>query len=372
MKVSVLSSLITKGLQLSNMAIDYINLKGYKSIRDTHIELKPINILIGANGSGKSNFISFFEFLHHLYDRKLQAYIGLRGGQEKFLHQGQPISPDDTIGKQIQFKISFNNAVNGYRVVLDEGDDSLVVSEEYLLHKKEGSENIANFNKEANIKTDDSYRKRYIISHLKSYRKYHFHGTGKNSPFNKTSHIENDSYHLYSEGQNLAAFLFSIQQTTPKKYNRIVKTIQSIAPFFQDFYLEPNANGYIRLQWQSKTSPYLFGVNDLSDGTIRFIALTTLFLQPKLPSSIIIDEPELGLHPSAIAKLAGMVKSASSRGAQIIMATQSADLINHFNADDIITVDHINGSSTFKRLDEYSLGDLWQRNIISAGHPNIQ
>ena len=162
-------------------------------------------------------------------------------------------------------------------------------------------------------------------------------------------------------------------------YNRIVNTIQSIAPFFSDFYFQPNQEGYIRLQWQDKYSSTIYGVTDLSDGTIRFIALTTLFLQPNLPTSIIIDEPELGLHPFAISKLAGMMQSIAARGVQVIAATQSSDLINHFEPHDIITVDQIGGESVFNRLnaddlsawlDEYSVGDLWQRNIVQGGQPN--
>ena len=122
----------------------------------------------------------------------------------------------------------------------------------------------------------------------------------------------------------------------------------------------------------------IYGVNDLSDGTIRFIALAILFMQPSLPDTLIIDEPELGLHPNAIAKLAGMMKSAASRGTQVIVATQSSDLISYFSPEDVITVDMEDGASTFNRLsendlsvwlEEYSLGDLWKRSIIAGGQP---
>ncbi len=159
-----------------------------------------------------------------------------------------------------------------------------------------------------------------------------------------------------------------------------MKTIQSIAPYFSDFEFIPNNESFIRLQWKDKFSDVIYGINDLSDGTLRFMALTTLFLQPKLPDTIIIDEPELGLHPSAIAKLAGMIKSVASKGCQVIIATQSSDLISHFSPEDIITVDQINGCSKFNRLeadklkewlDNYTLDDLWKRNIITTGQPNF-
>lgn len=354
------------------MAIDFVKIQNFKSIQELHLPLKPINILIGANGSGKSNFISFFEFLNAIYNQKLQEYVGLRGGQDKFIFHGN-INDKKPF---IRFEVSFDNKNNGYSVTLRKGDD-LIVATEYLIYKNNLGYDIAEYQKEANVKTTDNFRAKYVIDYLKSYRKYHFHDTGKNSPFSSTSHIDNDHYFLYEKGDNLAAFLYTVKNDYPKKYNRIVKTIQSIAPFFSDFFFQPNKNGYLRLQWQSKHSNFIYGVNDLSDGTIRFIALTTLFLQPELPSSIIIDEPELGLHPVAIAKLAGMVKSTAARGTQVIMATQSVDLINHFNAEDIVTVDQVDGASQLKRLseqdlsvwlDEYNVGDLWQRNILTGGY----
>ena len=352
--------------------MDYIEIKGYKSIKDARIELRPINILIGANGSGKSNFLSFFEFLNHLYERKLTEYIALNGGEDKFLHHGSKIT------EQLQATLSFNNQINGYSFTLERGTDGLVFSEEYLLFHSQRSVNIADFKKEANIKITDNYREKYVIGYLTGLKKYHFHDTGKNSPFNKMSHIPNDTYFLYEKGNNLAAFLYDVQTKHPIVYNRIIKTIQSIAPYFSDFYFQPNTEGYLRLLWQDKYSSTVYGATDLSDGTIRFIALAALFLQPNLPQTIIIDEPELGLHPFALSKLAGMIKSAAAEGAQVIVATHSTDLLSYFEPDDIIAVDQKEGASTFNRLknkeldiwlNDYSLGELWKRNIITEGQP---
>ncbi len=349
--------------------MDYIEIKGYKSIKDAKVELRPINILIGANGSGKSNFLSFFEFLNRLYDRKLQEYIALRGGVDKMLHKGSKVS------SEIKAHLSFDR--NAYSFALRRGDDALIFTEENVWYSN-NPWNISNFAQEAKIKTDDLYRSKYVRNYLTSLKKYHFHDTGQNSPFNQTSHIQNDIYFLYEKGENLAAFLFDIQQKHPKVYYRTIQTIQSIAPYFSDFYLQPNSEGYIRLQWQDKYSSTVYGTTDLSDGTIRFIALVILFLQPNLPSCIIIDEPELGLHPFAIAKLAGLIQSAAAQGTQVIVATQSADLVNHFQPEDIVTVDQKDGESIFQQLqteelsawlDEYSIGDLWQRNIIASGQP---
>ncbi len=352
--------------------MDYIEINGYKSIREVRINLTPINILIGANGSGKSNFISFFDFLNKLYNRKLNEYIALKGGDNKILHKGKKIT--DTIS----FKMEFNDGVNGYSAQLQSGTDGFIFIDENLIYNG-NSKDISKPGSEAQIKSTDNYRARYVIEYLNRFRKYHFHDTSKSSPFTQYSNVNNDIYYFYEDGMNLAAFVYHIQETNKIVYNRIVKTIQSIAPYFSDFYFTVNKEGNVRLQWSDKYSDIVFGANDLSDGTLRFIALSVLFLQPDLPDTIIIDEPELGLHPSAIAKLAGMIKSASGKNCQVIVATQSTDLISHFLPEDIITVDQVNGQTEFNRLssanlhqwlEDYTIDDLWKRNIITGGQPN--
>lgn len=354
--------------------MDYIEIQGYKSIKKARVDLAPINILIGANGSGKSNFISFFDFLNRLYNRKLNEYIALRGGDNKVLHKGKKNT--DTIS----FKMEFSKGQNGYSARLQSGTDGFVFLAENLIYKGNPL-NISKSGSEAHIKTTDNYRAKYVIKYLSGLRKYHFHDTSPNSPFAQYSNIENDIYYFYENGMNAMAFMYNIQETSKIVYNRIIKNIQSIAPYFSDFYFAPNKENNVRLQWTDKYSDVVFGSNDLSDGTLRFIALSILFLQPDLPDTIIIDEPELGLHPSAIAKLAGMIKSVSDRGCQVIVATQSTDLISHFLPEDIITVDQIDGQTEFNRLksdslhqwlDDYTIDDLWKRNIITGGQPNYK
>ncbi len=354
--------------------MDYIEIKGYKSIKSARLDFAPINILIGANGSGKSNFISFFDFLNRVYNRKINDYIALNGGDNKFLHKGK--KQTDTIS----FRIEFNNGRNGYSAKLKSGTDGFVFTDERLIYCSDSGADISRSDTEARIKTTDNYRAKYVIQYLNGFRKYHFHDTSSNSPFTQTSHVENDVYFLYEDGMNLAAFLHNIQRENKIVYNRIIKNIQSIAPYFSDFYFKPNSENLVRLQWTDKYSDVIFGANDLSDGTLRFIALSVLFLQPTLPDTIIIDEPELGLHPASIAKLASMIKSVSKKECQVILATQSTDLISHFLPEDIITVDQIDGASVFERLnnellqkwlDDYTIDDLWKRNIINSGQPNF-
>jgi len=347
--------------------MDYIEIEGYKSIKKAKIELRPLNILIGANGSGKSNFISFFEFLRIAYEQELQAYVAGRG-VDKFLFNGRKIT------NSIRSKIKFTN--NSYELTLTLNNKNFVVTSEILWYGDRDFD-ISRYDFELKIKASSLFRAKFIRNYLNSLRKFHFHDVGELSPFNNDVNIF-DNRTLQSKGGNLAAVLYKLQNDEPKTYNLIVQIIQSIAPYFKDFDLQPNGS-LISLAWRDKFSENLYSATNLSDGTLRFIALTVLFMQPNPPEVIIIDEPELGLHPFAVAKLAGMMRSVKGKGSQVIVATQSVELLNHFEADDIITVDNINGESVFNRLsseklsvwlEDYTLGDLWKMNIIDAAQPN--
>jgi len=353
--------------------IDYIEIKGYKSIKELRFDIKSINVLIGANGVGKSNFISFFRFLNNAYNQNLANYVSKNGGVNKFLYRGRKIT------KRIEYKISFDSDTNAYRMILEPGEEKFVVISELMSYKRGSEYDIASGGYETNIRKDGGFKAQYIRRYLETLKVYHFHDVGKDSPFNSDSKI-NDCYSLSSNGENLASVLYHYKNEEAQVYNRIVKTIQAIAPYFLDFVLKPNSdNEYIRLAWQEKDNELVYGVTDFSDGTMRFVALVTLFLQPNLPKAIIIDEPELGLHPTAIAKLAGLIKSASQRYCQVVLATQSVELVNCFAPEDIVVVDKKAGESTLSRLDskelgswleEYSIGDLWKQNIINKGQPS--
>lgn len=356
--------------------MDKITIQGYKSFKGLELNLNRINILIGANGVGKSNFLSFFEFLNALYEQRLTEYVGLRGGTEKFLYEGPKVT------SQIFARLTFGG--NRYSFTLREGTGKFVFTHELLGHTSNygninNEEEIATLGNESALKDYNGLRRgEYIKEYLSGIKKYHFHDTGRTSPFTHTCNIDNDKYFLYSNGDNIAAFLYNIKREHPITYKKIVMVIRSVAPFFNDFYFNANENGDLRLQWRDKYSETIYGPTDLSDGTVRFIALATLFLQPKPPKVIIIDEPELGLHPFAVSKLAGLIRSFYQKGNQVILATQSAELISNFTPEDIITVNMDNGTSVMQRLDsgqlsswlnDYTLGDLWKQNILKGGQP---
>ena len=190
-----------------------------------------------------------------------------------------------------------------------------------------------------------------------------------------------DNRYFRPDGSNLVSILYYLRKKHRISYNLVQKTVRLVAPFFEDFVLNPLALNpdMIALQWRQKGSDEYFDMAHFSDGSLRFIALATLLLQPEIlcPSVTLIDEPELGLHPFAITILASLIKRASVH-TQIIVATQSSLLLDHFEPEDVIVTNRINGQTEFKRLnreapdtwlEDYSLGELWEKNEF-GGRPS--
>ncbi|MEO1050767.1 MAG: AAA family ATPase [Bacteroidota bacterium] len=366
--------------------IDYIKVEGFKSIKSMELELTPINVLIGSNGSGKTNFISFFKLLRAIFNRQLQRHV-LEEKADNLLYFGRK-STEHLDGKVI-FSDGYDNNAYNFRLS-QKHEGGLFINYEgsgYNVDRNEDSHNYF-YNhalEESEFARSNFERNKYLRGYLANLQTFHFHDTSASSWLRKGCDVE-DNQRLKSDGRNLPAFLYLLKTNHPIIYKRILKTVQSVAPYIYDFILEPSTLQHkaseIELRWiDNNDLDSNFSAYQFSDGTLRFIALATVLLQPDPPSVIVIDEPELGLHPLAISKLAGMIDSASSK-AQVIISTQSVNLVDCFTAEEIITVDRNREEkqSTFKRLkgedfkawfDEHSLGlgELWSRNIINSAQP---
>ena len=364
-------------------ALDWISVEGFKSIARTgRLELRPINVLIGPNGSGKSNFIGVFSFLNAIRNGALRTCVARAGGAGRVLHFGSKTT------QSLAIHISFEDGRNQYKIELESDDgDELFPSREtvYFWDREHHSEpygsSLPRRNGEAGI-SDSGLRTGiagYVRKHLGRWRLYHFHDTSAASPMKKTADV-NDNRRLRSDGSNLAAFLYRLRETRDEEYGLIRRTVRLAAPFLDDFLLEPLAlnEDKIRLEWRHRGSDAYFDASSLSDGTLRFIALATLLLQPAdlRPSVLLLDEPELGLHPFAVTLLASLVKNASHE-TQIVLATQSPTLLDHFDPEDVLVADRVRGATEFTRLNEsalgewlrdYSLGQLWEKNEF-GGRP---
>ncbi len=348
-----------------------IKIEGFKSIKTLDLKLNPINLLIGSNGVGKSNFISFFKLVNNIYEQRLQQY-SLKSGVDNLLHYGRKNT------NEIKGYLNFGHNAYSFQLSPTENDTLFIsIEKSYYFPAKNNLYFDRDNLKESLIKGSSTTRDKYLSEHLESYKIYHFHDTSSSAPLRSKANT-NDNRSLKEDGGNLPAYLYYLQEIHPLNFKRIEKIIQSVVPFFDRFNLSPAFldEEKILLEWTEKEHPETyFNANHLSDGSLRFIALVTLLMQPKLPKVIIIDEPELGLHPTAINKLSGLIKSAAAKDCQVIVSTQSVTLLNNFEAEDTITVDKENNQSVFRRLDkevlsnwieDYSIGELWTKSIIKG------
>ena len=361
--------------------LDYITVEGFKSIKSIkELKLGPMTVLIGPNGSGKSNFLGVFRFLNAIKGKRLHEYVIKAGGADKVLHFGSRAT------KQMFVHISFREGVNQYKIGLaPTATDELAQQYEFTCfwnkdqYPSPSEYPILSAGKEAGIGTATGPVAAYVRRYLDSWRLYHFQDTSVDSPMKKTADV-NDNRYLRTDGSNLAAFLYLLREKHEDSYRTISRTVRQAAPFFEDFELEPQGLNpdKIRLEWRHEGTNAYFDASSLSDGTLRFMALATLFLQPKRyrPSVILVDEPELGMHPYAITLLASLMKQASTE-TQVIVSTQSSLLLDHFEPEDVLVADRIDGTTQLTRLEssslkswleDYSLGQLWEKNVL-GGRP---
>ena len=362
-------------------SLDKLTIKGFKSVRALEdFKLKSLNLFIGANGAGKSNLISFFRMLHAFVDGNLNGYVTDNGGMSDLLFNGRKATDS------MYFEMHFGH--RGHRFTLKPGaseEPTIIHEARYYAHGQSVSwwEMGDSFNGKSKIATEaasiayDSKYSKPVVDAIKSWQIYHFHDTSASAKM-RLYEIVQDHRELRIDAANLAPYLLHLRDSHGSAYRGILDAVRLVTPFFYDFILVARKMGEaekVNLSWTQKGSDYPMQPYHLSDGTIRFIALATALLQPNPPSTIIIDEPELGLHPHALAILAELIQDAATR-TQLIIATQSATLLDHFGVDDIVVVKRHDGSSTFTRLEQndydkwlesYTVGELWTKNVITGG-----
>lgn len=370
------------------IALRSITIRGYRSISSIEkLELRPLNVLIGSNGSGKSNFLTAFDFVRAISEGKLQQVVDFEGGADRILHFGSKLT------SRMLFQLEFEQKKPVYELELGlTATDSLYVKEERsggrslrrskdLLSPTWLSPEVLSppLDFAARLARSGRSAAERVRFELSTWQRYHFHDTSANSPLRRRSNV-NDNRSLRPDGANLAAYLYFLKRSHDTEYQFIRGVVRRVAPFFEDFLLEPQRDdpSHVLLKWAHTKSDAYFDAASLSDGTLRFVALATLLLQPASlrPRLILVDEPELGLHPGAIDLLAAIMRQAAY-GTQLIFATQSPRLLDQFEPEDVLVADRIDRGTQLTRLRprrlgkwlrDYSLGQLWEKNEL-GGRP---
>ena len=371
-------------------SIESIRIRGFRSLADVDLSgLGPATVLIGPNGSGKSNVLRFLDMLHYmLVLQRLGRFVERQGGANDQLFGGSEAT--DQIEAEITMRA--DEGLYDYRFTLEYAHpDRFYFSEESFRHRRgehpTGTkwQDLGSEHREANLVIAaqseefphlDRAAARQIINTVRRCRVYHFHNTDDRSHF-KRSWLISHRNTLRNNGGNLAPVLYRMEREDQRRYARICRYIGRILPGFDHFDME-ESNGRVGLSWKADWSDRSFGAHLTSDGSLRTFALVTLLNLPSqmLPDVVLLDEPELGLHPSAVTLIGGMISSLSARK-QVIVATQSPLLVNSFEIDQIRVLELQNGCTQalkydpdeYQRwLEDYSTGELWQRNLL-GGHP---
>ena len=370
--------------------LEHLVVEGLGPIRRVELDLTTdITVLIGANGSGKSNLVSALELVARIWDDSFQDYLYRRGGISNILFE-------DSRGRAEHILIELlpgfgeDDRRSGYGVVLAPdllGDsDRARIQERHLFQPGRDRNDIhrsifrhglrSSVRQIANSEEACGYVEN-LIPVLEGCRVFHFDDVSGDAPTKGWSTV-GDDLALRSNAENIAAYLLRVREEHSLQYQRIVAAIRAATPFFDDFVLEPSSNERIRLRWRQRGLDRTFLAREASDGMLRFICLATLLLGPDRPATIILDEPELGLHPMAIHLLAEMARTAGRSGHRVILATQSVPLVSHFELGEIVVVDRIDGATAVHRpdedllkafLDDYSTGTLWEMNLL-GGRPS--
>jgi len=352
-----------------------LTVRGFKSIRALeNFELRNLNVLIGANGAGKSNFIGLFRMLAEMLDQRLQLYVKTENGPDALLFGGRKRT------QQIEVELYIGSTV--YCFTLAPAANQLVFSTEGTYVAGDDLEVIRKFpsgNSEAKLPSIESDPiAGSVLPAVLSWRVFHFHDTSATAQVRLAQPVR-ENLRLKPDAANLGPFLRMLWQKYPSNYTAIVDTVRMVAPFFGDFLQRDDPDERMELEWLEADDPDTpRGPLQLSDGTLRFICLATLLLQPVAlqPDLILIDEPELGLHPYALGILGSLLQQASER-TQLIVSTQSVELVNQIPPGDVIVTERRDGASVFERVDsarlrewleDYTLGELWKMNVV-GGRP---
>ena len=364
-----------------------LSLAGYRSydndFEKNTMDFQKLNIIIGANGAGKSNLVSFLEMISYMMTRGLRSYVSRQGGGNSLMYFG-PKNTDQIRG-ELLLEDQPGGKTDRYSFALElSAANQLFFAEEKMEYQDQrySAPYVQDFGVghfEAGAADSGDVTVRTLRGCLERLKIFHFNDTSISSRIRSSTNTADGGY-LRADGGNLAGFLHRLKKNEAEYayYQRIVRYIRMILPQFYDFALEPDENGYISLNWVQNGAEEVFGPHQLSDGALRFIALTTLLLQPSAsaPMTIILDEPEIGLHPYAISVLAREIRMANQTS-QIIVSTQSPLLLNHFSCDDIITAEYDpeRQASVLRRhtsdelkewLNDYSLGELWEKNVLGG------
>lgn len=383
-----------------------IHVQGFRRLHDVSLPLKPLNVLIGANGCGKTTLLDVFTLLSASASGELKSTISDYGGID-----GNLSALSSVAGDKARFaRFEADKTVPGhpplkYAITLKPSGASYEISDESLTQHADRSKpdpmkhiesihgRVRYFDPGKNKLLPPEWEHDALESALsqvskmyqepENFRKglassthYHVLDVGSRAPVRLPQPMR-EAKLPGKDGEDLVSCLYWMREADPDRFETIEDTLRVGFPEFDRLNFPPVAAGTMAMTWKEKNVKHPFFMHQLSEGTLRFLWLVTLLYSPGLTEVTLLDEPEVSLHPELLSVLADCMRDASNR-TQLIVATHADRLVRFLRPEEVITMDvEDDGVTTATRadeldldewLDEYTLDQVWQHGRM-GGRP---
>lgn len=379
------------------MAIfERLHVQGFRRLYDVDLVLKPLNIVIGANGSGKTSLLDVFSLLAASASGALNETISEFGGVDGNLTNLTAANAGAARFMAFELAMSVQgHAPIQYRMSMSPRGVTYEIADETLTQQRQQSpppfkhidahHGVVRYYEQNRglIPPDWEYNaaesalsqvpKMYhepedFRKRLASSTHYHVLDVGRRAPVRLPQPMR-DAKLPGRDGEDLVSCLYMLRETDSDRFEAIEATLRAGFPSFERLNFPPVAAGTLAMTWKDKTSKTPFYMHQLSEGTLRFLWLATLLQSPGLAAVTLIDEPEVSLHPELLSLLAELLREASQR-TQLIVATHADRLVRHLLPSEVVTVDIDKGGAADAKwadefdleqwLNEFTLDEVWR------------
>ncbi|MBO3457475.1 AAA family ATPase [Aetokthonos hydrillicola Thurmond2011] len=366
------------------------------------IELRPLNILIGSNASGKSNLIEAIALLKAT-PTDLPAFIRQAGGISEFLWKGQH---SNTVA-EIQAIVDYPRIQTlSYQISLSMAGQKLELIDEFVENEQPfpGEDDVYFYYRYQrgrpvlNVKLDGVVKQRelrredmipdqsvlsqrkdpdlypelsYLATQFSNISLYRIWNIGRDSEPRNPQKTDLPEHPLLENGSNLGLFLNNLQYQLGNR--QIIEKLKKFYDAAEELSIKIYG-GTVQIFIREENLAQPIPATRLSDGTLRYLFLMALLLDPTPPPLICIEEPEIGLHPDILPTIAEMLIEASQR-TQLIVTTHSDALVSSLPPEAVLVFERDEQGSHLRRLDpeklkdwleNYTLGDLWRMGEIGG------
>lgn len=379
--------------------INRIRIGGFRRLYDVDLPIRPLMVLIGANGVGKTSLLDVLSLLSASAEGQLNSGLSELGGVVSVLTRGQA----DAVSILVDMEVPGHEPLE-YDLSLSPKGNGYAIAREVLSQRREGSPepfkqidsldgDIKYFRIEESrlVRPDWEHdpRETSLSQVPKMFRQpeelrrvlgsatqYHVLDVGPRAPIKLPQQMRPATL-PGADGEELVSYLYSLRESDPERFESILDSLTAAFPSFEGLSFPPVAAGMLAMTWKDKSFAKPLYMHELSEGTLRFLWLVSLLQSPGLSTVTMIDEPEVSLHPELLSILADLMREASER-TQLIVATHSDRLIRFLQAEEVVVMDvgedglaaatWADSMDLEQWLAEYSLDEVWRMGRMVGGH----